>query len=183
MPGFRRVVGYAAGAIDPTWRVAISRMSCAAVSPTSCRCRKSRSASPRPTSAAASATRQSSQAKKSASAGSRCGSTIPVRWLEDRREMLVANANCREHHYAITAYADRSGKILALRRGGRRRHRRLFLVAVHGGDRGLAGQRHPARPLRYSRLPLHRAGPSQRTSRRIFRIAASRGRACASRWR
>ena len=36
----------------------------------------------------------------------------PVRWLEDRREMLVANANCREHHYAITAYADRSGKIL-----------------------------------------------------------------------
>jgi carbon-monoxide dehydrogenase large subunit len=38
----------------------------------------------------------------------------PVRWLEDRREMLVANANCREHYYNITAYADRSGKILAL---------------------------------------------------------------------
>ncbi len=37
----------------------------------------------------------------------------PLRWLEDRREMLVANANCREHHYSMTAYADKSGKILA----------------------------------------------------------------------
>ncbi len=37
----------------------------------------------------------------------------PVRWLEDRREMLVANANCREHYYNMTAYADNSGKILA----------------------------------------------------------------------
>ena len=37
----------------------------------------------------------------------------PVRWLEDRREMLVANANCREHHYNITAYTDKTGKLLA----------------------------------------------------------------------
>ena len=41
----------------------------------------------------------------------RCG--YPVRWLEDRREQLVANANCREHHYALTAYADENGKLLA----------------------------------------------------------------------
>src|SRR5262249_27717770 len=41
----------------------------------------------------------------------RCG--YPVRWLEDRREQLTANANCREHHYRMTAYADRTGKILA----------------------------------------------------------------------
>ena len=27
----------------------------------------------------------------------------PVRWIEDRREQLTANANCREHHYDITA--------------------------------------------------------------------------------
>lgn len=40
-----------------------------------------------------------------------CG--YPVRWLEDRREQLVANANCREHHYKMTAYADENGKILA----------------------------------------------------------------------
>lgn len=37
----------------------------------------------------------------------------PVRWLEDRREMLVANANCREHYYKLTAYANKTGKILA----------------------------------------------------------------------
>jgi carbon-monoxide dehydrogenase large subunit len=41
-----------------------------------------------------------------------CGT--PVRWLEDCREHLSANANCREHHYRITGYADRQGKLLAL---------------------------------------------------------------------
>jgi carbon-monoxide dehydrogenase large subunit len=41
----------------------------------------------------------------------RCG--YPVRWLEDRREQLVANANCREHHYVMSAYTDQSGKFLA----------------------------------------------------------------------
>ena len=41
----------------------------------------------------------------------RCGH--PVRWLEDRREQLTANANCREHHYAISAYTDEQGKFLA----------------------------------------------------------------------
>ncbi len=30
----------------------------------------------------------------------------PVRWIEDRREQLTGNANCREHHYEITAYAE-----------------------------------------------------------------------------
>ena len=38
----------------------------------------------------------------------------PVRWLEDRREQLSANANCREHHYVVTAHADDSGKLIAL---------------------------------------------------------------------
>ena len=38
----------------------------------------------------------------------------PVRWLEDRREQLTANANCREHNYRITAYGDKSGRLLAL---------------------------------------------------------------------
>ncbi len=37
----------------------------------------------------------------------------PVRWLEDRREQLTANANCREHYYDMTAYTDETGKILA----------------------------------------------------------------------
>jgi carbon-monoxide dehydrogenase large subunit len=39
---------------------------------------------------------------------------MPVRWLEDCREHLSANANCREHHYRITGYADRDGRLLAL---------------------------------------------------------------------
>ncbi len=38
----------------------------------------------------------------------------PVRWLEDCRERLSANANCREHHYAITAYADARGRLLGI---------------------------------------------------------------------
>jgi carbon-monoxide dehydrogenase large subunit len=38
----------------------------------------------------------------------------PVRWIEDRREQLTGNANCREHHYDITAYADADGRLLAL---------------------------------------------------------------------
>jgi carbon-monoxide dehydrogenase large subunit len=41
----------------------------------------------------------------------RCGH--PVRWLEDRREQLTANANCREHHYLMSAYTDEAGRILA----------------------------------------------------------------------
>ena len=38
----------------------------------------------------------------------------PVRWIEDRREQLSANANCREHHYDLTLYADAGGKILGI---------------------------------------------------------------------
>jgi aerobic carbon-monoxide dehydrogenase large subunit len=39
---------------------------------------------------------------------------IALRWIEDRREGLAANANCREHHYIVTAYADGNGRLLAL---------------------------------------------------------------------
>jgi aerobic carbon-monoxide dehydrogenase large subunit len=38
----------------------------------------------------------------------------PVRWLEDCREHLAANANCREHHYEITGYATADGKLLGI---------------------------------------------------------------------
>jgi carbon-monoxide dehydrogenase large subunit len=38
----------------------------------------------------------------------------PVRWIEDRREALTGGANCREHHYDLTAYAGRDGRLLAL---------------------------------------------------------------------
>lgn len=42
----------------------------------------------------------------------KCGH--PVRWIEDRREHLIAGANCREHHYRITGYADRDGRLLGI---------------------------------------------------------------------
>jgi carbon-monoxide dehydrogenase large subunit len=41
-----------------------------------------------------------------------CG--LPVRWIEDRREQLTANANCREHYYDITGFADREGRLLGI---------------------------------------------------------------------
>jgi carbon-monoxide dehydrogenase large subunit len=38
----------------------------------------------------------------------------PVRWIEDRREQLTANTNCREHSYDITLYAQADGRLLAV---------------------------------------------------------------------
>jgi carbon-monoxide dehydrogenase large subunit len=38
----------------------------------------------------------------------------PFRYLEDRREHLVAGANSRQHHYELTAYASKEGRLLAL---------------------------------------------------------------------
>jgi len=60
----------------------------------------------------------------------RCGH--PVRWLEDRREQLTANANCREHHYQMTAYAVRTTfqSIGARRRQSRPTSRRNCHIAA-----------------------------------------------------
>ncbi len=38
----------------------------------------------------------------------------PVRWIEDRTEHLLTAAHTRDHHYQLTAYADRRGKILGI---------------------------------------------------------------------
>ena len=38
----------------------------------------------------------------------------PVRWIEDRLEQLAANANCREHHYQVTAWAAADGRLLGI---------------------------------------------------------------------
>jgi carbon-monoxide dehydrogenase large subunit len=38
----------------------------------------------------------------------------PVRWVEDRREHLVAGTNCREHDYTVSAHVDARGKLLGL---------------------------------------------------------------------
>ncbi len=38
----------------------------------------------------------------------------PVRWVQDRYESLVCDANCRDYHCEITAYADGAGRVLGL---------------------------------------------------------------------
>ena len=38
----------------------------------------------------------------------------PVRWIEDRNEHLLTTAHTRDHHYKVTAYADRQGRILGV---------------------------------------------------------------------
>ncbi len=38
----------------------------------------------------------------------------PVRWVEDRGEHLLTSAHTRDHHYKVTAYADRQGRILGV---------------------------------------------------------------------
>lgn len=38
----------------------------------------------------------------------------PVRWLEDRREQLSANANCREHSYDIRVEVDTDGRLVGI---------------------------------------------------------------------
>ena len=50
----------------------------------------------------------------------------PVRWLQDNSEHLIGDANCREHRYRISAYADDRGKILGID----------FQVVVDGGAYG-----------------------------------------------
>jgi len=39
----------------------------------------------------------------------------PVRWLEDRREQLTANANCREHGYDIAVDVTLDGRLAGIR--------------------------------------------------------------------
>jgi aerobic carbon-monoxide dehydrogenase large subunit len=43
----------------------------------------------------------------------RCGHA--VRWIEDRREHLIASVHAREHAYDITLYADRAGRVRGLK--------------------------------------------------------------------
>jgi carbon-monoxide dehydrogenase large subunit len=52
-------------------------------------------------------------AEEVALAWATCKLGRPLRWIEDRRENLMG-ANCREHLYRITAYADREGRLIGL---------------------------------------------------------------------
>ena len=37
-----------------------------------------------------------------------------MRWIEDRREQLTGNANCREHDYDITLHAEADGTLIGI---------------------------------------------------------------------
>lgn len=38
----------------------------------------------------------------------------PIKWVQDRLEHLICDADCRNHQYAMTAYTDEIGKILGM---------------------------------------------------------------------
>ena len=38
----------------------------------------------------------------------------PIKWVQDRLEHLICDADCRNHQYAMTAYTDEAGKILGM---------------------------------------------------------------------
>ena len=38
----------------------------------------------------------------------------PVRWIQDRYESLVCDANCRDYHAKVIAYADANGRVLGM---------------------------------------------------------------------
>jgi aerobic carbon-monoxide dehydrogenase large subunit len=38
----------------------------------------------------------------------------PVRWIQDRYESLVCDANCRDYHCKVVAHADANGRVLGL---------------------------------------------------------------------
>ena len=104
----------------------------------------------------------------------------PVRWLEDCREHLAANANCREHHYQIDGYADTDGRLLAI-------------DCVGYVDAGAYSSYPISSALEAAQIPNLLPGPtfsrttaaarprSPPTSVRSFLIAASRGPHFASR--
>jgi carbon-monoxide dehydrogenase large subunit len=43
----------------------------------------------------------------------KCGH--PVRWIEDRREHLIAGVQAREHYYDLTLFAEKTGRVLGLK--------------------------------------------------------------------
>src|SRR5436190_19563603 len=79
----------------------------------------------------------------------------PVRWLEDRSEHLLTTAHTRDHHYKVTAYADRQGRILGVDAE----------IIVDGGAYGL-----------WPQGPYHEAGMSARTLPGPYTIANYRAR-------
>ena len=99
----------------------------------------------------------------------------PVRWIQDRHESLVCDANCRDYQCKIIGYADAQGRVLGLECD----------VIVDSGayspwpwpagiEGGLAHRQHP-RLLRHSRLArsCHQRGEQQAGRTAVPRRRAS----------
>ena len=108
---------------------------------------------------------------------------VPLRWIEDRREGLTANANCREHHYILTAYADADGRLLALDCEATVDSGAYSAYPVLGLPGGAARSARSCRASTTSRTTAAASTRSPPTSRRSCPTAASPAPACASRWR
>ena len=65
-------------------------------------------------SAAASACAASSIPRTCWSASRRCACGRPVKWIEDRREHLIAANHSRQQRHRVRAAVDRDGRILAI---------------------------------------------------------------------
>ena len=133
-----------------------------------------RSASSRRTSAAASATRASCCREEVCLGWLALRSGHPVRWIEDRREHLSANANCREHHYAITAYADRAGRLLGIDCEASVDAGAYSVFPFIGRLEAGRSRAFCPGPYDFAGLSLPRPASSPPTSARSCRIAASR---------
>ena len=96
---------------------------------------------------------------------------FPVRWIEDRSEHLLTAAHTRDHHYKLTAYADRTRKNPRRRCRDHRRCRRLWAVAARPLPGGQHGGARAARPLQDRQLPrpLRDRGDQQGAARPLSR--------------
>jgi aerobic carbon-monoxide dehydrogenase large subunit len=100
----------------------------------------------------------------------------PVRWVEDRSEHLLTSAHTRDHHYKVTAYADRQGRILGID----------VEITVDAGAYGLWPQGPYQEAAMAGRIRSRTTGPSitqwRPTRRRSVPIAAlaARGHALRS---
>ncbi len=97
----------------------------------------------------------------------------PVKWIESRRESLMATNHAREVSYDVEIGFDADGRILGMRARDPRRHRRL---RAHGGARARGVRRRaPPRPVPRAELrvrPLVAWSPTRRRRARSARPGA-----------
>ncbi len=105
----------------------------------------------------------------------------PVKWIEDRREHLLASIHAREHDHRLQVAYAADGTVHRPARAHLRRLRRLLRVPVDVDDGHRHGARHPARARTGSGTTSARRTASPPTSARSARTGACRGRRRASR--